>query len=460
MSGITDQLNELMNEFAQDDVRMQKMEQFIQNCPEDKLEDLLKAVNPYGPVAAVKSGTEEMVSISYTNLRMEYAKRFAAVSLVAFMTRMLKEYKVPEEVPPVEPAEFIENPGLLDTPAHIKDPKVREKWAEARETMADRVTIWKFFQHIFQFDPDRHVAAALQTNKKDPAREKIPATKAVRTAVTAKKNAVRSAAVKRQDWEAGPEDLQPLDEDGKSIFANEVEQAAFETIPPHDMFAKWDRYAEEHYEQIQDATKKVYGCVPDVDFLVIAYDAHKTKEEAQKFKDTHMDRVIAPITQIRKNRWAILGPYRENRERVDFLNRHTEVLKEMIDQRERDSHVATDIMKKRIKAKKAENIKEAGPDDKAFRRYLRANKPAVAGLGGEHVNQGESSDDDCPEDAVEVNVFTVGEGGRELKVHKIYNPVEAPVVGDAPSPATDGERKSHEELVAGARATATVAELD
>lgn len=442
MSGITNELNELMNEFAQEDVRKQKMEEFIKNCPEDKLEELLKAVNPYGPVSAVKSGDEEMVSISYTNLRMEYAKRLAAVSLVAFMTRMIKEYKLPEEVPPVDPADFIENPSLMDAPAHIKDPSVLAKWAEARETMSERVVIWKFFQNIFQFDPDRHVASALQTNKKDPERATVPATAAVRTAVSAKKNSIRSS-VARQAWEVTPDELKESDKP-----TSEVEKAAFETIPPHDMFAKWDRYTEEHYEEIQSATKHVYGCVPDVDFLVIAYDAHKTKAEAQKFKDTHMDRVVAPITQIRKNRWAILGPYRENRERVDFLNRHTEVLKEMIDQRERDSHVATDIMKKRIKTKKAENIKEAGPDDKAFRRYIKANKPSVAGLGGEHVNQGDESDDECPEDAVEVNVFTVGQGGREMSVHKIYNPVEGP------------ERKSHEDLVAGASSSTVRASLE
>lgn len=434
MSDITKQLNELMTEFDQEDARLEKLKKFIAECPDDKVEALLGAVNPYGPVIPQNEGDEESVSFSYTNMRMEYCKRFAATSLIGFVNRMIREYRVPEEVKPVDPEDFLADPTILDTPAHIKDPQLCKKWEEARATMADRVAIWKFFKEIFGFDPDRHVASALQTNKKDPAR-KAPATAAVRQAVTAPKNAIRN--VKRQDWEVTADELTPITDATGRILLTEVEQAVFETVPSADMFAKWDRYTTEHYEELQSATQAVYGCRPDIDFCLVVYDAHRTKEEAQKFKDRHMDRVIAPITQIKKNRWAILGDYRENREKVDFLNRHTEVLKEMLDQRERDSHVATDIMKKRIKTKKAENVAEAGPDDAAFRRYIKANKPHIANLGGEHVTTEDT--DDCPDDAVEVNVFTLGDGGREMKVHKIYNPVEAPM-----------ERKSHGELVAGA----------
>jgi hypothetical protein len=454
MSGHTDvttQLNELMSEFDQEEERLEKLKKFIAECPEDKLEDLLKAVNPYGPVIPKKTGKEEMVSFSHTNMRMEYAKRFARTADVAFNFRMLREWKVPEEVPPVDIEDYLANPSILDTPVHIKDPRLQEKWAEMRATMPERVTIWNYLKSIYGFDPDRHVASALATNKKDPSRGIPPATKAVMQSVTAPKNAVR-ASVKRQDWEVKPDELAQGDAAAAEVAAlGEVDKAAFTLIPPADMFAKLDRYTAEHYEELQNATHRVYGVRPDIDYCVVVYDLHKTKEDAQKFKDRHMDRVIAPITQIQKNRWAILGDYRENREKVDFLNRHTEVLKEMLDQRERDSHVATDIMKKRIKTKKAENIAEAGPDDAAFKRYLKSNKPQIASLGGEHVTQGDESEDECPEDAVEVNVFTVGEGGREMKVHKIYNPVEAPV-------GSGGERKTHEELVAGA-VGATVASL-
>lgn len=441
MSGNTDinsQLHELMNEFDDEERQKAKMAEYIRGCSEEKLEEMLKKINPYGPVVQVSSRDEETVSFSYTNLRMEYARKLAAVGLVGFVNRMIKEYKLPEEVKPVDLEDYIANPALMNTPDHIKDAGLKAKWEEARASMSERVVIWTFFKYIFDFDPDRHVASALQTNKKDPTR-KAPATPAVIRSLTAKKNAIRSS-VKRQDWEATVDELTPVD------GLTEIERAAFETIPSSDMFAKWDRYQEEHYEQLQDATKAVYGAVPDIDFLLNVYGVHANKEEARKFKDTHMNQVVAPITQITKNRWAILGPYQQNRERVDFMNQHTEVLKEMMDQRERDSHVATDIMKKRIKTKKAQNIAEAGPDDKAFLQYIKNNKPQISSLGGEHVKQDDADDvDDCPVDAVEVVVHKFSGGGMNSDRHKVFNPMEAPAGGGGET------RKTHEELVADAK---------
>lgn len=415
-------VDELMNEFAQEDARNAKIAQWIDNLPEDKLMEALKSLNPYGVTLPVKSDETESVSLSYTNMRLEFVKRLVATSMIGFVMKMLKEYQCPEEIPAVDPEDYLANPSCVDPPTHITDATTLAKFAEYKSTMSERVAIWKFFKHIFDFDPDRHVTSALQTNRSDPTR-RVSDTPAVRRALSSKKNSVRPG-VKRADYELSENDLSE-----KSNLETEAERAGFTVIPSLDVFAKYDRYLDEHYEEYMQVVQDVYGAKPDIDFCVIVYDKHDNKEAAKQFKEHYMDQVIAPITNIQKNRWVALGPYRENRERVDFFNRHTEVLKEMIDQRERDSHVATDIMKKRIKTKKAQNIAEAGPDDKEFRAYLKSNKPEIAKLGGEHVHQ-DDEDDECPADAVEVNVFTLGEGGRELKVHKIYNPVEAPIGED------------------------------
>ena len=102
----------------------------------------------------------------------------------------------------------------------------------------------------------------------------------------------------------------------------------------------------------------------------------------------------------------------------------------LLDQEGYDTKLIEKVGKK-VKERKesSEYLAESGPDDKAFLNYLKQNKPEVAKLGGQHIKQDGESDDDCPEDAVEVNVFQVDEGGRQLKVHKIYNPVEAPASG-------------------------------
>jgi len=99
----------------------------------------------------------------------------------------------------------------------------------------------------------------------------------------------------------------------------------------------------------------------------------------------------------------------------------------------------------------------------AFRKWVKANRPDVAHLGADHVefdnleeaeqraaaNENVSDEkkddgivtgidalgktidypkgvDDCPDDAVEVAVFDLRNGGSDMTVRKIYNPVEAP----------------------------------
>jgi hypothetical protein len=430
-------VDELLNEFAQEDERKARLSKWIDELPDDKLMEALKNLNPYGVTLPVKTDQEESFSISYTNMRLEFVKRLVTTSMIGFMLKMLKEWKCPDEIKPVDPADYIKDHSLADPPSYIKDEPTLKKYSQYKESMRDRVAVWEFLQFLFEFDPDRHVASALQTNLKDPSR-KVPDVQSVRNAILNDKNTVRKT-VKPSDYEAkSSTDLSPAED----VIKTEEAKSAYTLIPPLDTFSRYDRYLEEHYEQYQDLTNAIYGTRPDIDFCLIVYDKHESKDQSKTFKERYMEQVIAPITNITKNRWVALGPYRENREKIDFYNRHTEVLKEMIDQRERDSHVATDIMKKRIKIKKAQNIKESGPDDKEFRKYLKANRPEIAKLGGEHIKQDDvDSSSDEEKDTVEINVFQVDDGGRELKVHKIYNPVEAPVVGGPSGPSADNKKE-------------------
>lgn len=414
------EVSQLLNEFSEEERRKQELRNKLESMTSEELMEFMKKINPYGVVSDAKVSKTEQASISYTNMRMEYMKRFVVTSMVGYMLRMLKEYKVPNEIPPVEPLEYIRNPSICDPPAFVKDPSVLAKYAEFKAGMEERVAIYKFIQSIFDFDPDRHVTSALATNVQDPSRI-VPKSEAIARALAARKNTVNTLE-SRSAYEAT---IDKMTREAKT----EQERYAFEMVPSLDTFIRYDRYAEEFYEQYQDLVHTIYGQRPDVDFAVIVYDKHTNSDEAKKFKERNMNKVIAPITNIDLNRWVLLGPYQENRERVDFYNSHTEVLKEMLDQRERDSKVAADIMRKRIKNEKLKNIAEAGPDAPEFRKFIKENKPNISVMGGEHVAVDNVDDEDDDKNVVEVNVFTVGDGGRDLKVHKIYNPVEAPANG-------------------------------
>lgn len=405
-------VEELTNELSVDN--------WIDNLPEDKLMDVMKTINPYAVTLPVKANEEESFSISYTNQRQEFNKKLVTSSMIGFLNRMLTEYECPDNIKPVSVEEYMNDPTCADPPASITDPKMRQDYLEYKHILEKKCEIWKFLQYVFDFNPDAHIGSSLATNVKDPTR-KTPNVQAVRKAIQSKKNTLRE--VPRASYEI--KSIAELEQRNNEVQRTvDPPQEALAMIPPLDYFTKYDRYLEEHYEEYIECVNALYGLKPDIDLMMIVYDHHENEERAKRFKERHMDQVIAPITNIKKNRWLVLGPYRENREKVDFYNKNTEVLKEMVEQRERDAKVATDIMKKRIKIKKAKNIEKDGPDDKNFKSYLKANKPDIALLGGEHVTD---ETDDCPEDAVEVSVFTVGDSGRQLKVGKIYNQIEKPV---------------------------------
>ena len=81
----------------------------------------------------------------------------------------------------------------------------------------------------------------------------------------------------RKEYEAKYEDMARL-------AMTPEEQTAYSLIPPLDTFVRYDRYVSEHYEQYLDIVNTLYGMKPDVEYAVIVYDKHQTKEAAKLFK--------------------------------------------------------------------------------------------------------------------------------------------------------------------------------
>ena len=171
MSNLVDDVANILNEVVSSkEEQEKKFAQYIDSMTEEQMKELLKKVNPYSAVSDASIGQDETVSLSITNYRLEFTQRLVQSSMVGFLMRMLKEYKVPDEIPYVEPADYIKNPSLADPPQNLKDPLTIKKYKDFKDSMDERVTIYKFLEHVFKFDPDRHVTAALQTNTKDPSR--------------------------------------------------------------------------------------------------------------------------------------------------------------------------------------------------------------------------------------------------------------------------------------------------
>lgn len=358
-----------------------KLVEVIEKLSDEEVQDIYKKLNPYSYVAP-EITDDKLVSFSYTNMSENYMKRFMTTSMIAYLYRHLREWKTPEEIPSVSVEEYLANPACIEPYAYLREPGTNptaqhakdvmlKKYAEYKEVMKKKVIIHEFLGSLFDFNADEHVISALKVNNTDPKR-KLPDTPAVHKAIETK-NTVTNAA--RKSYET------PTNVIDAKLPATDV----FHHIPSEDMIARFDRYRTDNYEQLHDATYRLYGVRNDTDLAVIFYDKHASADEAKIFKERHANEFNVPVTRIKQNRWVLLGPYKKNREAVDWLSSSTDVLKEMLDKRGEDEKIMNDIMTKAAKRKKMKEIAEQGPDSEAVEKYFKDNQPAVSSLGAKQI---------------------------------------------------------------------------
>lgn len=182
-----------------------------------------------------------------------------------------------------------------------------------------------------------------------------------------------------------PEDKSPGSEDD----GREAARKALEVIPPQDTFHRWGYYTEVNYEELRVATECLYNEKPDLDWAIGLWEMWDgTKEEVQKkfdqYCERYQDEVPSSIKKLDFGSWSLLGDFKKGRENIKFYNKHTEVLKRIMDRHTEDKKLGADLMRKRVTDLKAKNIAEAGPDPPGLNQYKKTATTLPA-LGAEKV---------------------------------------------------------------------------
>lgn len=429
----------------------------LSKLDQEKVLEMRKRLNPYGRTIA---GANKFLNFSITQITHEYWKKFITTAMIGFLNRMCDEWKVPNGVPVVSVYEFLENPSLLDTPtlaieknneSTIKDYEFNREW------MKKRVIVKEFLEEMFQFNPDEHVRSAYRPNYKDTSRTPLD-TMAARIAVkqACKKDPALRADKSLHDSVQGiktkkvkrtikgkdgkirevirevPVQLPPptpvADTPREPLDPNKpkdptVVSTVTNMIPPHDLFGRFKMYHTENYEELRDAVKALYCENPEFELAINPYAMHDTREQAETFKKQHSDEVIAEVFTAETGKWNFFDSFKKQRESVNFYNKNTIILEEMVKQIERDERLGQDLMAKRVEKEKKKNIIEAGPDAENFKKWVEENSELTK-MGAKYI--GDMADDETPEDAIEVPVWKIAKGGVELTKDKFYSQAEAP----------------------------------
>lgn len=431
----------------------------VDDLTEEQVSELRKKLNPYGRTI---EGSGKFTCASIINLSEQYMKRFLMTSLIGFLFRQCDEYELDDGEPPIPMDNFerfmsayndavsaaIKSKDWLESSAvETKDksdddlsPEYKAerlnhtRVVERGEGFKRRLIVRQFLDGLFQFNPDLHVRSAYSDNPLDPERV-IPAQikrKKETKKIVGKSGSVIEIPVKHEDENKMDKNDEVADEEKKRSESDLVKH-----IPPSDVFHRWTYYLESNYEECRHAVNDLYADKPDLEFAINVYDQFDHIEKAKKFVQKHKNEVIADIATLTNSSWCLLGSFKENRNRINFYNDKTAVIEEIFKQHEQDKKLGADLMRKRVKRKKQKNIKESGPEPEEFKQYKKDNPSAFSSMGAEDViqenNQGTEEDnvvfknhEDCPYDAVQVDVFDFRKGGQLVKKSEFFTQAEAP----------------------------------
>jgi hypothetical protein len=236
-----------------------------------------------------------------------------------------------------------------------------------------------------------------------------------------------------------------------------VKKASNEDDPenkvPVDTFHRWKHYEDVNYDKYRKLTERLYLIKANMDYVINVYDCFETLEDAKSFQKMYQDQFIHDVITVKNNGWTFLASWEGNKEKIDFYNKHTELLEQILQQVEKDQKVGNELLKKRMTTTKRANIKKYGAPhakiESVFNKALDQADKLIDEKDAQDLNKmdnpympkdwdslpksatlGESSarDDgaDCPAGAVQVDCFTVSPDGCEIKKSKIYTEAAVP----------------------------------
>ena len=465
----------------------------IYELDKEQLLELRKFTNPYGDIIPAK---KSFINLSIINWKEEWMKKFLMTTMVGYLYRTLNEYKIEDRS--LSDDEFFKSPNYESLTVK------QRKEHDTRIKLGVKMEIETFLNRNFNYNPDKHIRGTHSFNKDDPERktkeelikeitsnstanvEKKVKSKSDVTYKWLKDNVMEAYQVASSTVVALSSAIKTLKDENLSVddkcgilqkklsalttLATDMGKIAkpmssAETLsavtvdPPADVFYHLNRYQNNHYEQLREVTTALYNEKPDIEYSVIYYEPFKNEDLAREHKIKHEGEFKAEVLTITNNGITLVGSFKENRERIDFYNKHTEILKRMMDQMETDHKLGKDLMEKQVRAQKAKNILESGPDAPGLRQYAR-DLGTVESLGAKQVlSEGEKDElanaklgvemAEVPDDAIQVDVFFTDKETSEMKKTKFYTQAEAPLHMEENSGFVDQyqpKRKSGEKL--------------
>lgn len=166
-------------------------------------------------------------------------------------------------------------------------------------------------------------------------------------------------------------------------------RTAIDVVPPQDTYHRFNYYLDVNYEEMRSAVEALYDVKPDLEDAIFPYHVIEgTDEDIEKQRRDYLiknqDSLRSDVLAVNFGAWNLIGSFKKNRDKIDYYNKNTEIIKRIMDRIESDKSIGKELMKQRVVKKKAENIRQAGPDAPGLTQYRGENKEIMA-LGAQKV---------------------------------------------------------------------------
>lgn len=414
---------------------LDKVSDQIANLSEEELDRLFSEAQPYKALGT--ASTDKFVLASVSNMREKYLKKLIITAMVSFLFQMKEEFATDEEdlVSPPNKEDFMEETSsqVSDNfnPEVVYNEQLVALYKERNPTYAGKKLLKDMENELSEDDlllvstKANQIVESLK--KKERKLNSAKYHDALETSIKQQSDSERKIINRFLSWlfkfdenKHEQEGQNDIEDDEERIDAKTLKGISYENIPPNDTHCRFNAYLDLNYEKMREATQNIYNVKPDLEHAMIVYDVVDTQQQVDDFIHKYGANSKYDILSFGLNRWTLLGPFKENRQRVDYYNKHNSIIKSMLDQQEKDAALGEDLMKKRVKTVKKKSERVFGKDDSKLKDYLTMNPNELETKFNAKIEEVE-------EDKVKLTreVVIDQDTGRELEVDEEGVPTDA-----------------------------------
>jgi hypothetical protein len=156
---------------------------------------------------------------------------------------------------------------------------------------------------------------------------------------------------------------------------------------PSNIFESFRLYKSANYDENVKEVEALWALKPEIENTITVFeDGFETLEEAMAYKDKNKDIFTVQVHIVKKGSPYFLASYKANRDKLEYYNKHTEILKAIETRVKEDEKVGEKLLKKRVRRIKESNIEKEGETSEGMAKYMKENPSAASTMGAQRFD--------------------------------------------------------------------------